>query len=263
MEGRILSAFLQFVHYATLPAGQALLCVAVFIAAERKRGKAMMLSLSAASVLNILLKVLFRVPRPWLMDVTSAHFPAEGGYAFPCLHAQVTAAVLCTAALTSGKRLSRFLCAAGICITAAVRVMSGVQSLADVSAGIAAGILCAVLVCRFRYYGNRTAGMLTGGITILIGIAAALFFDDPWGPGAALSVLILDLAEPVFLKSDKGRTAFGKCYGMILGIGVYSGLYIFLPFLIEWLVTPFWPGQVLIVFLIMLLPCLLPLFPFF
>ena len=105
--------------------------------------------------------------------------------------------------------------------------------------------------------------MLTGGITILIGIAAALFFDDPWGPGAALSVLILDLAEPVFLKSDKGRTAFGKCCGMILGIGVYSGLYIFLPFLIEWLVTPFWPGQVLIVFLIMLLPCLLPLFPFF
>ena len=140
--------------------------------------------------------------------------------------------------------------------------MSGVQSAADVLAGIAAGILCAVLICRFRFNGNAADGRLLGGIVFLTGIAA-VFAGDPWGIGAALSVFILDLIEPLFIKADGVRTCFGKLYGAVLGIGIYTGLYIFLPFLIEWLVTPLWPGQVLIVFLITMFPCLLPLLPFF
>lgn len=263
MEEGIFTFIFRFIHYASLPAALVLFCAVIFTADDRKRGKAMMLSLSAAVSLNVLLKAVFRVPRPWLMHPETAPLLAEGGYALPCLHTQVTAAVLCAFALFSGKKRIRFLCAAGICVTAAVRVMGGVQSAADVLTGIAAGILCAFLICRFRYSGNAAARRLTGGIVFMTGAAAAVFFSEPWGAGSALSVLALDLLERVFSGADSGRTRFGKLYGTVLAIGIYAGAYIFLPFLIEWLVTPFWPGQIMIVFLVTLLPCLLPLFPVF
>lgn len=263
MEGGIFRFFLQFMHYATLPCVMALVCVVIFVAGDRKGGKVMMLSLSVATGLNTLLKVLFRVPRPWIMHAESAPFLAEGGFSFPCLHTQVIAAVLCSFALIFGKRQSRYLSAAVICITAAVRVMSGVQSAGDVLAGIAAGILCAVFVYLFRYSGNAVVYRLTGGIVFMMGIAAAFFFDDPWGAGSALTVFVLDLLEPIFAKADGRRTCFGKLYGAVFAIGIYAGIYIFLPFLIEWLITPLWPGQILIVFLLTLFPSLLPLLSMF
>ena len=72
-----------------------------------------------------------------------------------------------------------------------------------------------------------------------------------------------DCGTEAFEKADSGRTRFGIFYGTLLGIGLYIGLFMFLPFLVEWQVTPLWPGQVLIVFLITLLPCLLKIFPIF
>ena len=114
MENGISAVFLQAVYYASLPGAAALFCVLVFTAGERRRGRLLMLSLSAALSLNTLLKMLFKVPRPWLMHAENAPFLAEGGYALPCTHTQLISAVLCTFALTSRKRPVRFLCAAGI-----------------------------------------------------------------------------------------------------------------------------------------------------
>ncbi|MBQ6507939.1 MAG: phosphatase PAP2 family protein [Flexilinea sp.] len=263
MGNAIIRVFFELMHYATLPGAMALFCVVVFMTDDRKHGKTMMLSFSAAAALNTLLKVLFRIPRPWMTYAESAPFLAEGGFAFPCLHTQVTAAVLYAFALLSGKRLPGILCAAGICITAAVRVISGVQSCVDVLVGAAAGIICTVLICCFRSGGNAVSARLTGGIVFLTGLAAAVFFDDPWGAGSALSVFVLDLLESISHKADEGRTRLGKLYGTVLAIGIYFGICFFLPFLIEWLITPLWPGQILIVFLLTLLPCLLSFFPVF
>ena len=263
MEVGILGVFLQFMHYVTLPGVMALVCAVTFMAVDRKCGKAMMLSLSAAAGLNTLLKNLFGISRPWLMHPETAPFLAEGSFSFPCLHTQVTAAVLCVYALLSGKSQTRFISMAGICVTVAARLMSGVQSAADVMAGIAAGILCAVVICRVRYGGNIAAGILISGILFLMGTAAALFFDDPWGAGSALTVIFLDLLEPNFVKAAGGRTGLGKFCGTVLAIGIYTGIYVFLPFLIEWQVSPFWTGQILIVFILTAIPCLLSLFPVF
>ena len=263
MQERFIGTVFLLFHYATLPCVLASVCAAVFMVYDRKRGKTMLLSLSAAVSLNTLLKALFMVPRPWAIHPETAPFMAEGGYAFPCLHMQATAAVLCAFALLSGKRPIRILCAAGILTAAVWRIAGGLQSAVDALAGVAAGILCAVLICRFRSDENAPAGRLAAGIVFLSGIAAAIFFDDPWGAGSAMSVFVLDLLEPFFVKADSGRTRFGRLYGTILAIGVYAGMYIFLPFLIEWLITPLWPGQILIIFLITLFPCLLSLFPVF
>ena len=254
----------QILHYATLPGAAGLFCVIIFMSGERRRGRLMFLSLSLAVSLNLLMKEFFKVPRPWWPDVSTAPYLAEGGYALPCLHTMLTAALLGTFALSSSHKAVRFLCSAGICITAAWRIMAGLQSTADVLAGLACGLIIAFLICRFSFRTlKKTSGIVTASAALLSGLAAAVLFQDGWGLGAGLTAVLLELTEAVFRKADSGRTTFGKIYGTVFAAGIYSGLIIFLPFLIEWLITPLWPGQTLIVLLITFIPCLLKLFPVF
>lgn len=233
----------------------------------------MFLSLSLAVSLDLLLKEFFKVPRPWWPDVSTAPYLAEGGYALPCLHTMLTAALLSTLALTSGHKIVRFLCAAGICVTAGWRISSGLQSIPDVLSGAAAGLLIAFLLCYFGA-GSRLSGgvnsasgrslLIASRIIILLpGFTAAVLLNDGWGQGTGLTLILLTLLEKPFRKAEAGRTVFGKIYGTVFAAGIYIGLIIFLPFLIEWLITPLWPGQTLIVLLITLIPCLLRLFPIF
>ncbi len=264
MENGILGAFLQVMYYASLPGAAALLCVIYFTAGERRRARLLMLALSAGLSLNTLLKALFKVPRPWLMHAEDAPFLAEGGYAFPCTHTQLAAAVLCSLALTSRRRAVRFLCAAGIGLTAAVRIWSGLQSVADVTAGFIAGLLCALLLCRFWYFDRfRSARTAVSAAVFLLSVFAAALFGDSWGIGLALAAAALCLPEKGFRKADAGRTRFGRLYGTVLAAAIYTGLFIFLPFLVEWFIKPLLPAHILTVFLLTVLPCLLKFFPVF
>lgn len=263
----------QILHYATLPGAAGLVCVLVFMSGNRKRGRLMFLSLSLAVSMNLLLKEFFKVPRPWWPDVSTAPYLAEGGYALPCLHTMLTAALLSTLALTSRHKISRFLCAAGICIIAGWRVAAGLQSIPDVLAGAAAGLLIAFLLCYFGASGQVSGGgdstfghslLIASWIIILLsGFTAAVLFHDGWGLGTGLTVILLSILERPFRKAEAGRTTFGIIYGTVFAAGIYIGLIILLPFLVEWLVTPLWPGQTLIVLLITLIPCLLRLFQIF
>ena len=265
----------NILHYATLPGAMGLFCLLVFMLSGRERGKLLFLGLSAAASSNLLLKLFFKVPRPWLTDPSAAPYLAEGGYALPCLHTQLTAAVLCSLALTSRNRMVRFLCAAGIWLTGSWRLLAGLQTIPDVLSGLAAGLLIAFLLCRFWFREPGAGGRkestgqkkvsrpVTGIAVVISGTAAALADHYGWGLGTALAVICLELLEKLFSKADPDRTAFGRIYGTVFAAGIYAGLIIFLPFLIEWLITPLWPGQTLIVFLITLVPCLLRLFPIF
>ena len=101
------------------------------------------------------------------------------------------------------------------------------------------------------------------GFVLAAGLSATLFCDEARGLGLCLAVLVLDHLETAFRFADDGRTRFGELYGTVLAAVIYAGLYIFLPFFVEWRITPLWPGQTLITFLTALLPCLLKLLPLF
>lgn len=263
----------QVLHYTTLPEAAGLLCVTVFMLGERRRGRMMFWGLSFSVSSCLLLKEFFKVPRPWWPDVSTAPYLAEGGYALPCLHTMLAAAMLSMLALTSGHKIVRFLCAAGICITAGWRTASGLQSIPDVLTGAAAGLAAAFLLCPVSYRrqasdaGNsgthRSLLIAVQAVILLAGSAAAVLFHDGWGSGTGLTAILLSILEKPFRKAETGRTAFGKIYGTLFAAGIYTGLIIFLPFLVEWLITPLWPGQTLIVLTVTLVPCLLRLFPIF
>ena len=251
---------LQLVNEASLPAGAALFCLLVFMAGERKRGRGMLWALSGAASLNTILKVLFRVPRPWLMHAESAPFLAEGGYAFPCLHVQLTAAVFGLFLLTSGRNYFVVQQYFGWYESL---VAKNAQNLAEAFNTTNTSLLG---IPR-KISGNTEYSdlwlIIPGILLFLSGGFAAVFCRDPWGLGLFLTAGCLLLIDGGLARSEKGRTGFGRLYGTVLAAGTYIGLYIFIPFLVEWLVTPFWPGQVLIVFLLTFLPCLYRLFPCF
>lgn len=258
----ITELFQQILHYGTLPGAAGLFCILVFMLGKRSRGELMMLSLSTAVSLNLLLKELSRVPRPWLMHVETAPYLAEGGYALPCLHTMITAAVLGGFALTSNKKALRFICAFLIWLVGTVRVLSKLQSIPDVLSGAAAGLLIAFLLCKYAGFTGKFPSVPIL-ITAILGFVAAILFQDGWGLGLCLTVVCLRLLDKPFQKSEPKRTTFGKIYGTLFAAGIYAGLIILLPFLVEWLITPLWPGQTLIVMLITLIPCLLRLIPIF
>ena len=254
----------QILHYATLPGAAGLVCVLTFMFGERRRGQLMMLSLSTAVSINLLMKELFKVPRPWWPDISTAPYLAEGGYAFPCLHTMLTAALLSTLALTSGRKIVRFLCVFGIWLTAAWRIVTGLQSIADVLTGLVCGMMTAAILFRFSYRTLKKTSFLIVGIAVFAaGLAAAVIINDGWGLGTFFTAAVLSLPEKQFRKAEIRRTTFGKIYGTVFAAGIYTGLIILLPFLVAWLITPLWPGQPLIVVLITFIPCLLRLVPIF
>lgn len=250
----------QLIHYASLPAGAALFCLLVFMAGERSRGRLMLWALSGAVSLNTILKALFKVPRPWLMHAESAPYLAEGGYAFPCLHIQLTAAVFGVFLLTSQKKSVRICSGLWIVCVALVRLFCGLQSALDIISGLILGLIWAIILLRFI---TLKKSLILWIFIFLSGVISGVFFRDPWGLGLFLTGAIQLLIDRGFARAETCRTRFGRLYGTVLSAGTYIGLYIFIPFLIEWLVTPFWPGQVLIVFLLTFIPCLYRLFPCF
>ena len=256
-----LSVVCQIINTLTLPVGAALFCVLAFFLSTRKRGRLLFITLSLNVSLNLFLKSLFRVQPVWLDHPERAPFLAESGYTLPCSHTQTAAALLFVFALTSGKKPVRFLCAAGIWAAASVRLLSGAQSVPDVLAALAAGIFTALIVVR-TFTGSKPVRYEWGAalFAIICGSAAAIGSGDPWGAGTALTAAVLLLTENIFRRTEWRMGLFWKWLETALGCGCYAGLYVFLPFLTEWLITPFWPGGVLAVFLITLLPCLFRLF---
>lgn len=258
----LLKEWLPRLHFFLLP-GLLLICILLFMAGNRRRGRFLLFSFSAALSLNPILKNIFKVSPPWLYHVEDAPLLAEGGYAFPCLYSLSAASVLFSAGLSSGRRSIRFICAAGICSIGFVRAACGAQSVVDVLAGVVLGAVSAVLLYRFWYMGNRRQARLSEAVVLLSALVCSIVFKNGRGLGLWLGTMALEGLEKVFLKADKNRSGFGIIYGSLFGAGIFTGLYIFLPFLIEWLVTPLWPGQALIVFLITIIPCLLKVFPLF
>ena len=88
------------------------------------------------SVVNQLLKAIFLIPRPWVLDpsftiVESARAGATG-YSFPSGHTQSAATLFGTLAMWSRRRWSTLLCVAMVLLVGFSRMYLGVHTPADV-----------------------------------------------------------------------------------------------------------------------------------
>lgn len=115
---------------------------------------------------NQFMKMLFRVPRPWIRD-PSLHTVVEakagaGGYSFPSGHSQNSVGVFGSVAALTRQKLIRIIC---ICICIVVpftRLYLGVHTLADVlvGSGLAVALIFLIKPLIFGKDGKRIPNVL-------------------------------------------------------------------------------------------------------
>ena len=148
----------------------------VFWCLNKKWGYRFMIIGLNGSILNQLLKAIFLIPRPWVLDPTftivESAREAATGYSFPSGHTQSAATVFGTLAAWIGKTWVTVGCILLIALVGFSRMYLGVHTPLDVGVSFITG---AMTVLGFLYLFRRAEGSRKGKIGIgLIALVLAL-----------------------------------------------------------------------------------------
>lgn len=128
-------------------------------------------------IANQVLKLTFRIPRPWVLDksftILEQAREAATGYSFPSGHTQTAVGTFGSIAYTTKNRVIKYLCVA-ICILVPIsRMYIGVHTLLDVSVATAMAVL---LVYFLRpVAGEKSAKLMPWLLGGMIACAAAFW----------------------------------------------------------------------------------------
>lgn len=124
----------------------ALLVIAliVFWCVDKKQGYFIMAVGFLGTMLNQILKITCRIPRPWVLDpnftILEQAREAAAGYSFPSGHTQTAVGTFGCFAVTARKNWWRYLCILLACLVGLSRMYIGVHTPSDVLVG--AGMAC-------------------------------------------------------------------------------------------------------------------------
>ena len=184
-------------------------------------------------ILNETLKLLFRIPRPWILDPSFS--PVESalgravGYSFPSGHTQNAACLFGSCALLTKKKSLRILCALLFCLVAFSRLYLGVHTPLDVGVSLVAA---SVIVVIFRFVGEwvskKESRMYIALGTLLLIAGAFLLF-------------ILFYSFPADLDKENYDSAlkaaymiFGSTLGAIIGYTIDTKYVRFETYAVWW-----------------------------
>lgn len=158
-----------------------LLALAVFWCVDKKEGYYLLFLGFFGTALNQFLKILCRIPRPWVKDpnftVVGGVKGTATGYSFPSGHTQNVAGTLGGIARWSKNQWLRLSCVATVLLTALSRMYLGVHTPMDVGVSL---LLGAVLIFAFyplvrKASENPKRMYLLLGIMVLIALAFAVY----------------------------------------------------------------------------------------
>ncbi len=158
----------------------------VFWCVDKRRGYFVMAVGFMGTMLSQFLKLLCRVPRPWVLDenftILEAAREAATGYSFPSGHSQSAVGTFGAIACTTKNRIPRGLCIAAAALVPISRMYVGVHTPWDVLVGALLSVVLLLLVrpVVFGGAGERMKWLIGG----MIAMAAALllfveFFPFP------------------------------------------------------------------------------------
>ncbi len=171
----------------------------------------------AGTALNQLLKAIFLIPRPWVLDpgftIVEAAREGASGYSFPSGHTQSAATVFGVLAVWAKRRWVTALCVATVLLVGLSRMYLGVHTPLDVGVSLATGVITVLgMVWLFDRAEARPHGVL------LLGAGTAAF-------AAALLayVLLAPVREANVASFDADGqkaawTLFGTCAGLWLAL---------------------------------------------
>ena len=129
------------------------LAVSVYWCLSKRQGCYMLLACLFGTAFSQALKLLCRIPRPWVLDpafsIVEAARSGAGGYSFPSGHASASVAMLGALFAVRKERWLRAVCAGLAVLVCFSRMYLGVHTPLDVGAGIVLALFFVVLLYPF------------------------------------------------------------------------------------------------------------------
>ena len=154
----------------------------VFFCVDKKKGEFIWISLVIASVINVFVKCLFCVYRPWirseLINPSAKAIEGAGDYSFPSSHTQGSASAFGSLAYVyRKKKLLSIICICVILLVAFSRNYLGVHTPQDVLAGLFIAIVGIALTCLIqkKIDGSEKNRIIFCGIAVVTIMLALLF----------------------------------------------------------------------------------------
>ncbi len=169
----VLTAFFSVITYLGDETCFMALAMLLFWCVNKRQGYYLFAVGFAGIAASQMMKLYFRVPRPWVLDpdftiVESARAGA-GGYSFPSGHTQSIVGTLGVIAVSNRQKWVRWLCLAGVILVPFSRMYLGVHTPLDVGVGFA---LSAVLVAALWFVFRDDAHFARGATWVLLGLLA-------------------------------------------------------------------------------------------
>lgn len=144
---------------------------------DKKKGYYILSVCFMGTIINQFLKLMFRIPRPWVKDpeftIVEAARSEATGYSFPSGHTQNVTGYLGSIARTSKHRLVRIVSVVLILLTAFSRMYLGVHTPLDVGVSLAVGT--ALVFALYPVYRKSDDPKFLYGMLIVMLVLSAVF----------------------------------------------------------------------------------------
>ena len=280
----VLDAFFSLITYLGDETVFIAVAIAVFWCVNKRTGYYLLTVGFFGTLLNQFLKLVCRVPRPWVRDpgftIVESAREAASGYSFPSGHTQSITGSMGCLARSSNKRSVQVVCIVLITLTAFSRMYLGVHTPADVGASLVMGtVLVFALYPLFERCRERPK-LLYAVVGVLTACSAlyVMFVECcPWPAdidthnlasglkngytllGCGLAMLISCVVEGRCINFDERATWQGQALKLILGFAIVLGLKAGLKPVLEG-ILPALPARAVRYFLIVIFAaCVWPL----
>lgn len=212
----VLDVVMQFFTFFGTELVFMVLALAVFWCVDKREGYYLLFVGFFGTALNQFLKLLCRIPRPWVRDpdftIVEGARSGATGYSFPSGHTQNAVGTLGGMARWSKRRAVRIVCVALLLLTAFSRMYLGVHTPADVGVSF---LIAAALVFAFYPIVRRAAGE-PKKMYVLLGIMTVLSLAFVLYANLAAFPAEVD-AENLYEGRKNSYSLFGALLGFLLG----------------------------------------------
>ena len=245
----ILDAFFTAVTLLGDEAAFIVMILVLFWCIDKRAGYYLSAVGFCGAILNLGLKMTFRVPRPWVLDpdftIVESAREAATGYSFPSGHTQNAVGIYLATAMSQKRRWATVLGAFAIVCVPISRMYLGVHTPWDVGTSFVLAIaLALVLYPLFRRTENGGLAALAVLLTpaIVCGAACMLYFALALFPadaaaelahsnenvfkmtGAAAAMLLTAVIDTKYLHFDTRAPWYAQILKAVLGLAVVMGL---------------------------------------
>ena len=223
-----------------------IIALLIFWCIDKKRGYALMLVGFLGIIVNQLLKLTFRIPRPWIKDpsftVVENAVEEASGYSFPSGHTQNTVDTFGCVARGTKRLWLRIVCAVIIVAVAFSRMYLGVHTPLDVGVSLGIGALLILFVYPLlekALDSRRAVWWVLGGVVALS--VVFLLLTELYFPtvedidahnltsgqkngytmlGCSLAVIPVFALDRIKIKFDTRAPLLGQIFKLVLGAAI-------------------------------------------